>query len=77
MSVMKILNEDEKKMLEGIDKEKFDDDQLEMVTGGFTSVTNKDPTRKLLDEDEKKNGKPTGWRREPNKESDGNKGKKA
>lgn len=51
---MKILNEDEKKMLEGIDKEKFDDNQLEMVSGGFTSVTNEDPTRKLLNEDEKK-----------------------
>jgi len=25
----------------------------------------------IVDEDEKKNGKPTGWRREPNKESDG------
>ena len=31
---MRKLNEDEKKMLEGIDMEKLDDEQLEMVTGG-------------------------------------------
>ena len=51
---MKKLNEDEKKKLESYGKEKFDDDQLEMVTGGFTSVTNKDTPRVLLNEDEKK-----------------------
>ena len=51
---MKKLNEDEKKKLEGFGKEKFDDDQLEMVTGGYTPVTNKEPTRVLLNEDEKK-----------------------
>lgn len=32
---MKKLNEDEKKMLESINMEKLDDEQLEMVTGGY------------------------------------------
>ena len=39
---MKKLKKDEKKMLEGIDIEKLDDEQLEMVNGGYLHATLED-----------------------------------
>ena len=39
---MKKLKEDEKKMLEGIGMEKLDDEQLEMVNGGYLWATYED-----------------------------------